>query len=264
MSLPHRYVAIGLLVLFATGLLPASVARAQARPEAGFVRLEPIESRAAPNEHPTQVSADLLRAALASIRQRGSLLTLGGTVFDDTELAYIAPSIAAAIGKASPSQDITFAVFGRHGPFGENSPATVTTGRVFVQAKQLNIILGLVQTRYEEVGFSGAVTLTPGLRARSIAPTSVMAAEPAKLVDKRGDWVLFDLTQAVSRPKPADPVNEPRPASAPAAVPPKSDAAEARYQDIQSRLKALDRLKTEGLITEDEYRERRRAILQAI
>jgi hypothetical protein len=196
------------------------------------------------------------------------MLKLGGAVFDDTELSEVVPGIAAALAKAGPTQDVTFAVFGRHGAFGENSPATVTTGRVFLQAGQLNLILGLVQTRYEDVGFGGTVELIPGQRARRIAQTWSLSAEPARFMDKRSDWMQFDVARLASLPRDAEPIQERRavlPARPSAeAVLPKTDATDPRYQDIQSRLKTLERLKSEGLITEDEYRERRRAIVQSL
>ena len=54
------------------------------------------------------------------------------------------------------------------------------------------------------------------------------------------------------------------PAPAAAAAPQKPAAADPRYEEIQARLRTLERLKAEGLITEEEYRERRRAILQSL
>jgi hypothetical protein len=267
-STSFRIVAVAALTLAATSLMPAKDAMAQSKTAQGYVRLEPIESSAPQNDHPAQIRAGELRGALASIRIKGSTLSTGGAVFDDKELADIVPNIAAALSKAGPAEDVTFAVFGRHGVFGEHSPATVTSGRVFVQGGQLNVILGLMQTRYEDVYSSGAVELKSGQRARRVEQAWQASAEPATVVDKRGDWLRFDVSQLASLAKPAETAKEARPGEAarPAAesAPQKPAAADTRYQEIQSRLKVLDRLKADGLITEDEYRERRRAILQSL
>ncbi len=48
------------------------------------------------------------------------------------------------------------------------------------------------------------------------------------------------------------------------AATPAAPATDSRYQEIESRLSALNRLKANGLITEEEYSERRRAILQGL
>jgi len=41
-------------------------------------------------------------------------------------------------------------------------------------------------------------------------------------------------------------------------------AGDSRYREIQERLRTLERLKADGLITEEEYRDRRRAILEGL
>ncbi len=270
MQLSVRYLVAAFVALGAAGLLPVHDAAAQPAGR-GFVRLDPIEDKAAPNGHPAPIAEDLLRAALAAVRTGASLSRTTEPVFDEKELGEVVPKLAAALGRASPAQDASFAVFGHHGNFGENSPATVTTARVFVEGRQLNLIFGLVQARYDDGSFSGPVELTPGRRARPVGNTWALGAEGAKTRERRSDWLVFDLASLGSLPKPAEAAQEARPparpaaAASPAPIPAaKPDAADARYQEIQSRLKTLDRLRADGLITEDEYRERRRAILQSI
>jgi hypothetical protein len=41
-------------------------------------------------------------------------------------------------------------------------------------------------------------------------------------------------------------------------------AVDSRVQEIENRLRTLDRLKADGVIKEEEYNERRRAILQGL
>jgi hypothetical protein len=259
-----------MLMLAATCLLPATDALAQGGPGKGFVRLEPVERGAPPNDHPATIEPDVVRAILASIRFRESTFSAGAPVFDDKELDEIVSSISAALDRAGRDQDVTFAVFGRHGFFGRNSPATATSGRMFVQGGQVNVIIGLAQRRYEDVnlGTTGPVELQPGLRARRVEHTWQLSVAPGTGVVQRDDWLRFDparvptaATAAAS--KPAEPT---KPVAAPAPAPAlqKPATADPRFEDVRARLKTLERLKAEGLITEEEYRERRRAILQSL
>jgi len=266
-----RIVAVAAMALAVAsgGLLTAKDAMAQGKPLRTFVRLDANESGAPQNDHPARIGAGELRTALASMRVSHS----GGgegPVFDDKEMGEIVPQIATLLGTARPAQDVTFGVVGHHGLFGQFSPRTVTTGRVFVQGGQLNVILGIVQTRYEDTYPTpgGPVELKPGQRARRVEQHWQASAETAALVDNRGDWLRFNVAQLAAPAKPAEPAREARPAEAARApveaAPPKPTTADARYEEIQSRLRALDRLKADGLITEEEYRERRRAILQSL
>lgn len=255
-----RFRARDLLSLLVMSVLVATSLPARARTEPGFVRLEPIERSATRNDHPAAIATNLIRGALSGIRIEG-LMKSADPVFSDTELTKIAPEIATTLGNAKPDQDVTFAVLGRHGTFGENSPVTVTTGRVFVEAGGLNVILGRIHSRYEDLDFGRTVSLTPGQRGKRIAPVGTLVAESAGAVKKRGDWLRFDLAQLAAAPtRPTAQMSGP----ATDVAPQTPDATELRHSEIQSRLKLLDRLKADGLITEDEYRERRRAILQSI
>lgn len=255
----RRNPATAILVWVAVSVLAVTCPAAQAGPDAGFVRLESVESGATPNDHPASIAPSVVGSALARIRLEG-LMKADEPIFSDSELSKILPDIASALGTAKPNQDVAFAVFGRHGTFGENSPATVTTGRMFVAAGHLNVILGLIHTRYEDPDFGRTPTLTPGRRAKRIAPVGTLMAEGANTVDMRGDWLRFDVAKLATTSKTAAPVPAPTPGAASQKVAP----AEARHQEIQSRLKLLDRLKADGLITEDEYRELRLTILKSI
>ena len=220
----------------------------QYRTEYGFVRIERIEPGAPDNAHPFSVSVDTLRQTLASLKVEGTTSRKAVPVFTGEELEEIVPHLAAALAKAGPKEDVTFAVTGKHGAFGEYSPRTVTTGRVFVHAALLNVIFGRVHETYER----GAATslFTPGSRAHRIESGWNIVPGSARLADNRSDWVMFDV-KTLPAPKEKTEGNTATP-------------SDSRYQDIKNKLGALDRLKADGLITEDEYRERRRAILQGI
>jgi putative oligomerization/nucleic acid binding protein len=219
------------------------------RPQLGYVRIERIEAGAPDNAHPFNIPEDVLRQALASLELEGRLTPVT-PVFDDEELAEIVPHLSAALAKAAPKEDVTFAVTGRHGTFGAHSPRTVTTGRLFVRERQLNVVFGLVhqpyEQRYQESPLGpGALSFPPGSRAYRSEGFWKLAPKAGHLADKRVDWVMLDT----SRAGPAAPV---------------APSADSRYEEIQNRLSVLNRLKADGLITEEEYGERRRAILQGL
>ena len=226
------------------------------RPPFGYVRIERIEAGAPANAHPFGISADELRRSLASLTVQGAV-SIGVTpVFTDAELQEIVPHLVAALAKAGPREDVSFAVTGQHGFLGRYSSKSVTTGRLFARDRQLNVIFGLVHELYEggELGSNLTPPFPPGSRApRSDQVWRILPAG-GRLVDGRVDWVMLDTARL---PAPAE-----KAAASPAA--PTPPAADSRYQEIESRLGALDRLKEEGLITEEEYKERRRAILQGL
>jgi len=171
-------------------------------------------------------------------------------VFTDEELTEIVPHLSAALAKSAPKEDVTFAVIGRHGSFGDHSPPSVTTGRLFVRERELNVVFGLIhqpfEQRYQESELGpGALLFPPGSRAYRSEGFWKLVPKAGQLADKRVDWVMLD-TPGLGRIGPAAP------------------AADSRYQEIQNRLSVLNRLKADGLITEEEYGERRRAILQGL
>ena len=221
------------------------------RQHLSFVRVERIEAGASANGHPFGVSTEALAQPLRSVQVEGSISPNAVPMFTRAEVEETAPHLAAALAKAGPGEDVTFAVVGQHGLLGSLSSRSITTGRVFVRDGQLNVIFGLVQDLYEHGELRGAEAQPP-TGSRTYRPGKLWKLAPGsgRLADKRSDWVMFDA------PAPAAKVGEP---AAPAAP-----GADKRYTEIESRLNALNRLKANGLITEEEYAERRRAILQGL
>jgi hypothetical protein len=265
-SLPRALVCIVLpvaaaMVLPACGLMRAidgdsQVVSYEYRPRFGFVRIQRIEAGAPDNAHPFNISVDSLRQALASIEMEGRTPTSAEPVFTDEELTEIVPHLVAALAKAEPKEDVTFAVTGRHGMFGSYSPKSVTTGRLFVRERQLSIVFGLVHQPYQNAELGpGMPSFPPGSRAYRSDHFWRLAPKVGRLADKRLDWVMLDTTNL------AAPGEKAGHAGAAAPVTPTADS---RYQEIENKLKVLSRLKADGLITEEEYSERRRAILQGL
>ncbi len=230
------------------------------RADDDFVRLVPIEPGAPPNAHPFAISASQLRQLLAGVEVRGATSIRKAPVFTKEELETIVPPLASALAKAGPNQDVTFAVTGHRGIFGRASPKTVTTGRLFASGDSLHLIFGLMQERVDSGTLGYTVlspTLTPGARSRRIGD-SIWKIEPGpgRFREQRGDWLVFDRS-AMPPPEALQ--------AAPAAPDMKPGGeAPAKAQEIENRLRVLDALKEKGVITEQEYLERRRAILEQL
>ena len=226
------------------------------RPQVGYVRIERIETGAPDNDYPFDISPDALSRLLASLEVKGGEKTGAAPLFNDEELKEFVPYLVAALAKARPKEDVCFAVVGKHGPLGSYSPPSVTTGRLFARDGHLNVILGLVQEHFEgpDVGFVDSLTprLPPGSRLQASNTGWKLLPKGGRLADGRSDWIALDTP-----PPPAARQQPPGTAPTPA-------TADSRYQEAQSRLIALDRLKADGLITQQEYDERRRAILQGL
>lgn len=266
-----------------------------------YVRLEPIESEAPPNGHPYAISPDTLQQWLANLKASGTGV-FGGSepVFTEAEVAEIAAPIAAALAKATPDQDVTFQSAGARGLFGKYSTPSFTTGRLFAHDGRLHLIFGVLQERPDPRNSANLARVIPsGSRAGRAESGWDVDAGSGQSTQGRTDWVSFaeqrpatvaaPAPQAAPAPAPAvtpAPVSA-TPSAAPMVVSPQSDlsryldgdaettpvpaagaapapAVDARLQEIETRLRVLDQLKAKGLVTDEEYREQRRVILQGI
>lgn len=244
--------AAAVLALSACGLMgalgedPAIVAY-EYRKDPSFVRIERIEAGAPDNSHPFAVSVEALTQALASLQVEGSSSVTATPVFNEADLKEIAPPLVAALAKAGPKEDIRFAVSGKYGLLGSFASPAITTGRVFARDRQLNVIFGLVHELYEDERLK-ADLLTQPTASRTYRAGRVWKLVPKSghMIDGRPEWVTFDIPAHAG---PAEPV---------------APGADSRFQEIQTRLNVINRLKESGLITEEEYNERRRAILQGL
>lgn len=236
------------------------------RSDDNYVRLDPIEPGAPANSHPFVVSVDQLSRLLARIKVSGAASISAVPVFSKEEMDRIAGPLSQALSKAAPNQDVTFAVASPRGIFGAYSVDAITTGRLFVHDDSLNLIFGVVQQRVggDMLDQGHTPEIAPGRRARRIDLSWKIEAGGAQFHERRGDWLVFDRSAI---PAPTPPAMRQAPetgatstgeaATAPTTI-------ERKEQEIENRLRVLDRLKEKGVITEQEYRERRSEILQEL
>lgn len=232
------------------------------RSDDDFVRLAPIEPGASPNAHPFALSESQLSRLLAGIEVSGTQPAGKVSVFSQDELEIIVPPLVSALGKARPNQDVIFAVSAHRGLFGRLSPESVTAGRLFARGDSLNLIFGLMHARLDigDLDYSGVSRrISPGARSRRIGG-SVWRVDPGRgrLHEERGDWLVFDRS-AIPAAQPAQtaPSTGKRDAASDGEVP-------AEVEEIENRLRVLEALRERGAITEEEYLERRRAILDQL
>lgn len=240
-----------------------------------YVRIERAENAAAPNRFPVALSAPALRKALAALQHKGEAL------FNEAELDEIVAPLVTALGRASADQDVSFAVSGRHSGWIIGATRSVTTGRLFRDAQGLQLVIGLAQRQFEgEFNATGIlIPFEPGRRSAAVdASIKLAVADPANVL-RRGDWVTLAVESAPAASVPAAAgtaaaaapavaptpgpavVPLPAPAAAAAEAPRPPADADALYRNISERLKALNRLRDSGLITPQEYEQKRRQIL---
>jgi len=263
------------------------------------VQRVPREAGTPPNQHPALVQVEGLRQQLGAI----ALMVKGKPepLFGSDELADLLEPLRQALSVARPDEDLLLLSTSRRG-LGFLMPELTLTARLFVQGDQLNLIVHDPRvdfvSQYRGTNFNLAPKWVYGSRTAQGSPTlqSVSAGT------RRADWIAMPMgaaaavttapvaAQAVPLAAPA--AGQPAPLAAPAAlavpllaapaaapaavaapVAPAAAAApavaakprDAAFVDEQEfRLKTIKRLRDSGLITEDEYQQKRREILQGL
>ncbi len=235
-----------------------------------YVRIERAEDGAAPNLHPLDITEEDLARMLGTVRLGTKPL------LDKGDLDEIVPHLAAALDKATAQQDVSFAVAGKHTAFGLFAARDVTTGRLFNTADGLQLIVGLAHQPFEDQ-FKARGTLIPfepGRRAAPLAGAVTLKLAASAGTMQRADWVVLRPAATAQVPAqvgmpPAAAKVAPAPAAAAAAVSPVQPAAsatpaDARFREISERLKTLERLRDSGLITPQEYEQKRKQVLDGL
>lgn len=243
------------------------------------IRLVPREAGSVANEQPAMLETETLRQLLSPLRF--AVGTNAQPLFATDELVELLDPLREAFSVAGPDDDLLLLSSSRRGGGVFQAPLAVTA-RLFVQGGQLQVIVN--DARYEFYndyrGSGRAPQFSFGTRARAgkVTLRSAIGTQP------RSDWVSLPLTAAAAAlppaaapaaapaPVPATPAS-PAPAATTArpAAPPAAAAApalrprDAGYADeVEQRLITLKRLRDRGLISEEEYQQKRREILQAL
>lgn len=235
--------------------------RSAVRLESKIAHGEPISLGC---EHPAQLTPSDLEYLLSTIRIRRSprLASLGGepsvagpqAAFTFQETEFISEHASEALARANPNEFVTF-VFDRPSP---RLARSITAGALFVRHGRLNVSLANDQSPFdrdkdvvpdEELAWrsldTGAFELAAGPDQQRVEP------EPGT---ERPDgpwpkaWLALDYRKIL--------VSKPQAPSASASAPAGSS--------IEERMKTLQRLYEEKLISDDEYRAKRKQLLDSL
>jgi hypothetical protein len=252
--------------------------------EFSTVQLLAREAGAPENQHPVKLNPEALRIALGqfkSLDSRGKERAL----FEADELVEISEPIAQAFANAEPGDDVLLVSSARRDGF--LAPPTAVTARLFIESGNLNFIAH--DSNFEFVHIVRSTSMSPNFLYGARGKASDVKLLGAGTGSRRSDWLTVSLTQATTVPTPPPPppmvlaappaavVTLP-PAAAPAApmvagaapspalVPaaPIVKPADPKVDEIERRLTALKQLRDKGLITDDEYKQKRKDILQSL
>ena len=236
--------------------------------EFSSLRLVSRETGSAPNEHPARLDAQTLRQLLAQLRteMREGVQPL----FAEDEVTEMAEPLAQALANASADDDVLLLSTSRRGGGLLAKPLAVTA-RLFVQGGSLNFIVN--DTRFEFYDRFRATGTAPEFTfgSRRSAGTGVLVAAPG--ASRRTDWAALPLAVnpdlvpvAAGRPPAVA-----GPAAPPPAVAPEAAAAGGARprglqfaDEIEQRLLTLKHLRDKGLISEEEYQNKRKEILRLL
>jgi len=268
-------------VLAAVGLLLASPRGAVAgggkflwQSREQFVAIEKPDgdgAEAIANDHPAALPADQLRGMLDALKtvEPGKEQPL--PVFNEQEREILVEFIREGLSLAGPHEDVTFAVIGQFPTLlGFAKERKVTTGRVFFQRGELNLIFGMVHRDVKDNEDRRLSPFSPGSRSRPADLAGrIEASQQHAFIMKRGDWLVFSpagMDQRTGTPakKPAQ-VEQGLPAAEPSGKERGKPArVEKRGRSVEDRLRLLNELRDKKLITEEEYRVKRLDILNEL
>lgn len=225
-----------------------------------YVRIEQREPGSVQSEHPFQITPAALRDLLGQVHLGANKAE---PLFSRAQLEEIAEPLAAALARATPEQDISLAASDRFGLLGAFAQRAVTTARVFRKGGKLHLITGLVRREFESQfrGSGVLIAFEPGKRASPV-DRAVQLGTSSPHVVERGDWIALDPSKIASMPlsesqQPGIGAQAPAPGASPNAR-----GADELYRIASERLRALQRLHAEGLISDAEYKETRMQILR--
>lgn len=208
------------------------------------------------NDHPVTITPAGIRKALASVRVIAKGEEAPAPLFTETELKVLEDAVSAGLRQAGPDEDLAFAVIGYHQTlFGLAKEPKVTSGRIFSQEGRLNLILGIVHRDVGESDDRRLSPLVPGSRMKPSAIAGRIMPTPGGLQFsmKREDWLVF--SPAGEGAGTAPPTPEPQRAG---------EGPAGTLKTIEERLLILNDLRDKKLISEEEYRAKRREILDEL
>jgi hypothetical protein len=222
-----------------------------------FVRIETLEPGAEPHQHPLSITQTQMKNALQRVRIDAAD---AAPLLNDEAMDKIAAPLAQAMSRATADQEVSFAVAYKPTGFGRLMSRRVTTGRLYQDADGLHLIIGLLQTPFEDklLATGHRIAFTPGSRQHRIQEGWSLGSDDLVThpVTGRDDWVRIDPMVW----------SDPAPTGEAESAPQQPTASQAgqtdRYRSLEERLEVLKKLRDKGLISEEAYQQKSRQILE--
>ena len=255
---------------------PVPAARSLSEDEERFVRLEsragePRSESVSPVAHPVSLSPAEWTRILTSIRiqsRKDSFLFTTALeppteAFDADEIVYLSRMLSETFARAGPNEWVVFGM-SRVLPSGVNE---ITTGGWFAEGTRLHLLLANYHHSATRSAIREQLWRAP-LRAVAAPFYEVIQGDHQTATQNRG---LFGGVLAGGGPElvieyrallDTPPVGGPRPAAAAGETTPSPQEPDRLPPAaVEERLRVLKRLRDQGLITEQEYREKKKEVL---
>jgi hypothetical protein len=241
------------------------------------VELVAREANSPANQLPMKIDAEALRQLLTPIRvvEQGSTQPL----FVADEIAELTAPLQQALALAGPNDDVLLLSSARRGSAVVLAP-TAITARLWVQGDSLQLIVHDANLDFYDAYRGNRIVPKWNFGSRATPGTASLQSANAR--NLRSDWLAMPLQVATAAAAtsattvPLAPVAATPPvvrAVAPAATAVTLPAAAAAAtptatgrdpEAIEQRLLLLKRLHANGLISDDEYQQKRKEILQQL
>jgi hypothetical protein len=238
------------------------------------VELVASEVNSPANQLPMKIDAEALRQLLTPIRvvEQGSTQPL----FSGDEIAELTAPLQQALAMAGPNDDVLLLSSARRSSAVVVAP-TAITARLWVQGDSLQLIVHDANLDFYDAYRGNRIV--PKWNFGSRATPGTVSLQSANARNPRSDWLAMPLqvaTAAAATSAPAVPLapvaaTPPLVRAAPAApavtLPAAAATPPATARDpeaIEQRLLLLKRLHANGLISDDEYQQKRKEILQQL
>ena len=255
-----------------------------------------------PNQHPVKIARQHIRDALALVYVQEGPKEDKVPLFDEYHQAILGRYFEEGLAQAKPDEDLTFVVSIWYKGMMGIRQAQVSTGRVFYDGKNLNMIFGEIlrgaQMFEDEALESGKdadikrYPFIPGLRGLKINPKVILSTvDKSAVFNKKGrsEWLLFskkallsgpirsakksgsgaggasedydDLRKEIEALKRQVRKGRGRESSPSDDRRARSPSPTTSAQETEEKLTILENLRKRGLISEQEYREKRQYVL---
>lgn len=236
------------------------------------VQVVPREAGTPENSHPVSFSTETLQQVLGLIQTpigkgRQPLLT-------PQEVRQLTEPLTQALESASPAEDVVLLSTSRRDDGTLEAPKAVTA-RLFVTSEGLQLLVN--DARFDFYDRWRGTGATPEFRFGSRDSSGTVAVQSSLATSRRAGWLTFPLTKARTLAMvptahaitPASsvasevvPARAAASASVAAPAPVKRDAA--FYDEQELRLQTIQKLRDKALMTDSEYQQKRKDILQGL